>query len=261
MILCVNEIYDSHISTMRIFAANFTPRQRAMTSDTTLLGSLPDIKPVRVFLPITGKKERYRASCVLEKSTSTEFNLLFKPGTLPTHALDITNTCLINVDMGGPNMSIEARIKRIEGEQMLKMVLEKSISHEQMREFFRVDATTSVISSSFHPEFFDKEGEPWSIKGKTVDISGSGILATFTEAPPEDKQVRLEITLPMSESGVISILAHPVRTQQVSEDLYEVAYHFDDISTEDRDRIIGCCLILQRKLLRLKVQVKGSANL
>lgn len=232
-----------------------------MASENPLLDSIPDAKPVRVFIPITGKAERYRASCVFHKTGATKFQLLFQPGVLPTEVIDTYQTCLISVDMGGPNISIEARITKIVGEQTLQMALEKSVSHEQMREFFRVDATTSVISSSFQSEFFYKQGEPWAIRGRTIDISGSGILAVFTEQPPNDKQIRLEIALSTGESGTISVLAHPVRSLKIAENHYEVAYHFDDISTEDRDRIIGYCLIIQRKLLRLKVQVKDSVKL
>ncbi len=231
-----------------------------MTSDKQLLESIPDTKPVRVFLPILDKKERYRTTCVLEKASSGKFKLLFKPGTLPSHAVDTSNTCIIIVDMGGPTHSIEARIQNIASPQILDMILEKTISHEQMREFFRVDATTGVISKSFHPEFFDNTGEPWSAKGKTIDISGSGILASFSEKPPADKQVKLEITLPTNEHEVISIFAHPVRIEEISDNNFEVAYHFDDIDAEDRDKIIGCCLIIQRKMLRLKVQVKDAAK-
>lgn len=232
-----------------------------MTSDIHLLDSIPDAKPVRVFIPITGKAERYRASCILHKTGPTAFQLIFQAGVMPTDVIDIYQTCLISVDMGGPNISIEARITKIIGEQTLQMAIEKSVSHDQMREFFRVDATTSVISSSFHPEFFDKKGEPWAMKGRTIDISGSGILAAFTEKPPQDKQIRLEIALSTGDSGTISVLAHPVRSLKIAENHYEVAYHFDDISIEDRDRIIGYCLIIQRKLLRLKVQVKDGGKL
>ena len=228
-----------------------------MTSDTKLLESVPDSKPVRAFLPITGKMERYRASCIFQRSDEADFQLLFQAGMLPASMLDTTQSCLVSVDMGGPNISIEATIVKVVGEQKLILKLKKSISHDQMREFFRVDATTSVISSSFHPEFFTSKGAPWSIKGRTIDISGSGLLAVFSEPPPEDQQVRLEISLSTADSGIIKVLAHPVRTEKVNDDHYEVAYHFDDISTEDRDKIIGYCLIIQRKLLRLKVQVKG----
>lgn len=232
-----------------------------MTADTNTIKTIPNNKPVRAFLPLVDKSERYRASCIFEQTSPPQFNLLFKPGELPDELIDLNSTCLVSIDMGGPNLSIEANIKKIANSQTLNMVLEKTVSHEQMREFFRVDTTTSVISSSFHPEFFDDEGEPWAIKGKTVDISGSGILATFTELPPKDKRVRLSITLPSNEPETITMLAHPVRTQQVGENLYEVAYHFEDISTEDRDKIIGCCLVIQRKLLRLKVQVKNTGSL
>lgn len=232
-----------------------------MSSDLQLLRSIPDAKPVRVFIPITGKTERYRVSSILRKTNGAAFQLLFQAGVLPTDAIDTTQTCLVTVDMGGPNVSIEARVTRIINEQALEMGIVKSVSHEQMREFFRVDATTSVISSSFHLEFFGQQGKPWSIKGRTIDISGSGILALFTEPVPEDKQVKLEIALSTDNDETITTLAHPVRSMKIAENHYEVAYQFDDISTEDRDKIIGYCLIVQRKHLRLKVQVRDADKL
>ena len=232
-----------------------------MTTDIELLETIPDEKPVRVFLPIIGKTERYRVGCILNKTGATTFQLLFQAGVLPDEMLDTTKTCIVTVDMGGPNISIEARITKVASSQTLQMAIERSMSHEQLREFFRVDATTSVISSSFTPEFFDTQGESWSMKGKTIDISGSGILAIFTKQPPADKQVRLELALSTSDSGTISVLATPVRSLKISDNHYEVAYHFSDISSEDRDRIIGYCLIVQRKLLRLKVQVKDASKL
>jgi c-di-GMP-binding flagellar brake protein YcgR len=91
-----------------------------------------------------------------------------------------------------------------------------------------------------------------------VDISGSGILAIFDKKPADDRQVRLEITIPSIDPGIIKVLAHQVRVQQLHDGRYEVAYHFDDITTEDRDAIIGCCLVIQRKMLRLKINVKES---
>jgi hypothetical protein len=54
------------------------------------------------------------------------------------------------------------------------------------------------------------------------------------------------------------VLAHQVRVQELHDGRFEVAYHFDDITIEDRDTIIGCCLVLQRKMLRLKIDVKDS---
>jgi len=135
------------------------------------------------------------------------------------------------------------------------LVLQKIISYEQLRDFFRIDAATRVISSSFHTQFTDINNEPWAIQGETVDLSGSGLLALFPTSPPKEKQVNLEITIPSKEPEIIKVVAHQIREHQQKDGRYEVAYHFDDISLEDRDKIIGCCLVLQRKLLRLKVQV------
>jgi hypothetical protein len=227
-----------------------------MTVEKDIIESIPDAKPVRIFIPLQNALERYRMQGVYQKSTPPRFNLLFKAGSLPLDAIDTQKPCIVTVDMGGPSISVEAMISEIADSQQLNMIVRKSMSHEQMREFFRVDATASVISSSFHPEFFGEEGTPWSMTGSTIDISGSGILASFTTPPPQDSQTRLEISLPTTRPETISVIAHPVRTQKISENHYDVAYHFDDITTEDRDKIIGCCLLIQRRLLRLKVKVK-----
>ncbi|MDR3631039.1 MAG: PilZ domain-containing protein [Desulfocapsaceae bacterium] len=220
------------------------------------LDSIPDAKPVRIFIPLLHSKERYRMQGVYQKSTPPRFNLLFKAGALPVDAIDVQQACIVNVDLGGPSISVEAMISEIADPQQLNMIVRKSISHEQMRDFFRIDATAHIISSSFHPEFFGEQDTPWSLTGKTIDISGSGMLATFSQVPPMDTQTRLEITLPAPQPETISVIAHPVRMQKINDNQFEVAYQFDDISTEDRDKIVGCCLFLQRILLRLKVRVK-----
>ncbi|MEE4164640.1 MAG: PilZ domain-containing protein [Desulfocapsaceae bacterium] len=232
-----------------------------MASDVDILKDIPDAKPIRIFLPVKDSKERYRMQCVYQKTHSPHFNLLFQPGTLPVDSIDTGEPCILNVDLGGPNLSIEAMVTAIPNSQTLEMIVKKSITYDQMREFFRVDATAHVISKSFQPAFFGKKDESWALQGRTIDISGSGILATFSEKPPMDEQVRLEITLPSSPSEVVKILAHPVRVVQIDDDQWDVAFHFDDISDEDRDKIIGCCLIIQRRLLRLKVQVRDQVSL
>ncbi len=227
-----------------------------MDSDIDILKDIPDAKPIRMFLPVIDSKERYRMQCVYQSVKSPRFNLLFQPGILPVDSIDTSQPAIINIDLGGPNLSIEAMITAVPSSQILEMIVHKSISYDQMREFFRVDATAHVISKSFQPSLYGKKGDPWTLQGQTIDISGSGILASFPEKPPMDEQVRLEVTLPSTPSEVIKILAHPVRREQITEDQWDVAFHFDDISDEDRDKIIGCCLVIQRRLLRLKVRVR-----
>lgn len=226
-----------------------------MSPNSNALQNIPNGKPVRIFLPLFNVPERIRAQCVYQATSPPRFSLLFKPGILPVDHIDAQKSCIVTIDMGGPTISLEAMIENVANPQTLQMIVEKSISHKQMREFFRVDAVTRVICSSFHTQFTDQDSEPWSLQGQTMDLSGAGILASFAEEPPADKQVHLEITIPLADPVTIKVLAHPVRLQRHGDGRYEVAYHFDDISTEDRDKIIGCCLVLQRRLLRLKIQV------
>lgn len=219
------------------------------------LNNIPNGKPVRIFIPLLDRLDRVRAQCVFQQTSPPKFTLIFKPGLLPFDDIDTRQPCIVSIDMGGPTLSLEAMIQEIVNPQTLQMILQKSISHEQMRDFFRIDAITRVISSSFRTQFANQNSEPWSIQGETIDLSGSGILAIFPNPPPTEKQVQLEIFIPSAEPETVKVIAHQVRVQQQNDGRYEVAYHFDDISAEDRDKIIGCCLLLQRKLLRLKIQV------
>ncbi len=229
-----------------------------MSSNDDTLRDIPNGKPVRIFLPVTEGPELVRGQCLYQVKTPPKFTLIFKPGMLPVEDMDISLPCIISIDMGGPTITLEAMILEITNPQTLQMIVRKTISHEQMREFFRVDATTMVLSKAFRTEFVGDKNEEWVVQGQTVDISGSGILALFSDPPPMEDQVRLDIEIPSPEPETVEVLAHQVRSRHLKNGLYEVAFHFDDISTEDRDKIIGCCLIIQRQLLRLKVKVKDN---
>ena len=227
-----------------------------MPADTNILENIPDNKPVRIFLPLLHRPERVKAQGLYHKTDAPKFSLLFKAGVLPIEQIDVQTPCLVSIDMGGPTVSLEAMIQQVADSQTLEMIVRKSMSHKQLREFFRVDAVTSVISQSCHGELLDGSSCQWSSEGQTVDISGSGILAIFTEKPHPDRHVQLEIAIPSQGPETIKAMAHQIRVQELRDGRFEVAYHFDDIVTEDRDKIIGCCLDIQRKMLRLKVTVK-----
>ena len=227
-----------------------------MATNNDILDNIPDSKPVRVFLPLKNITERYRLQGVYQKSVPPIFSLFFQTGALPLDDIDIKQPCIINIDMGGPSISLEANITEITNAQHLVMTALKSMSHDQLREFFRVDAVTSVIGRSFRSKAKGKDGQEWTLQGETIDISGSGILASFSEKPPANALIQLEISLPTDTPEVVTTLARPTRIVKTADDRYDVAFHFDEITTEDRDKIIGCCLEIQRRLLRLKVKVK-----
>lgn len=229
-----------------------------MENYTEFIEQISDNKPVRIFLPVKDSEERFRINCILKKTKAPHFSLLFKQATLPVENVDVENSVIINLDISGQSVSLEANITKIENSQTLNLVPQKTISHEQLREYFRVDCTVPILLSSVVPKAFGSEEDSWKIPGNTVDLSGSGLRASFTEAPPKDTQVRIEIALPSSDATIVKALASPVRISQLTEKLWDAAYHFDEIEIEDQDAIIGCCLVAQRRLLRLKVQVKNK---
>lgn len=221
------------------------------------LSSIPNLKPVRVYLPIKEKDQRYRTQAVYTSTSPPLFELRFKLGALPLEALDRNEKCLVNVDFGGPTLSMSGIILSA-SERVLSGRAEHLISHDQMREFFRADAVTDVISKSFQPEFFSSTGKSWTLKGKTIDISGNGLLASFTAQPPAVELVRLELSLPGAPQQTISVVAKTVRVVQSSQQQWDAAFHFQDLSLEDQDRIVGCCLEIQRRLLRLKTELESK---
>lgn len=229
-----------------------------MTDQNNILGTISDEKPVRLFLPVIDCDDRLLIQCVFKKEKGNHFVLLFKPGTLPVNKIDKDTSCLISLDEGGQSISLESKIIQVINNQTLEMVPQKTINHEQMREYFRVDCTVPIILKSTVPEEFGSPDDNWKILGTTVDLSGSGLRASFTTAPPKNTQVRLELALPTTETTIVKTLASPVRVSQLTEKLWDAAYQFDEIKDEDQDAIIGCCLVAQRRLLRLKVKIKGS---
>lgn len=226
-----------------------------MSEESTILEKIDDDKPVRIFLPVKGSSELLRAQCLYRKAEPPRFSLLFRAGCLPVEDLDLKRSCLVTIDLGGPAVSLQAKILEVVDSQSLAMVLEKSVNYEQMREYFRVDAATEVVCKSLSRVGPDAG---WSVAGETVDISGSGLLVIFPEDPPDHHQCRLEITIPGATPRVVPALASRIRSRQRDDGSYEVAYHFIDIGGEDQDAIIGCCLTLQRKQLQLKVRVRGG---
>ena len=227
-----------------------------MPEQIDFMKKLPDNKPVRIFLPLKDSEESLRLNCVLHKLAKPHFELIFLKGALPIDRLDQSSSVIISLDISGQAVSLEANTVEIVNDQTLKMVVQKIISHEQMREYFRVDCTLPILLKSVVPEEFDVPEEKWKITGTTVDLSGSGLRASFTSPPPENTQVRMDLALPTTVPSIVSLLATPVRISKLTEKLWDAAYQFDGVTDEDRDAIIGCCLVAQRRLLRLKVKVK-----
>lgn len=214
-------------------------------------------KAVRAAIPLVGVVEKERLHCFYGKAQPPAFTLFFPEGSLAIDQVDPSRTCMVMIDFIDQTVSIAADISKIRDPQTLEVVAQDSVSHRQSRGFFRVDAHARVAASSATPEELAREDEGWRMSGDTIDLSGSGLLCSFSEPLEKGKSVKIELTLPTRAMELINAVGHVVRCRKVNDDLYQVALHFDSIDSESQDKIMACCFELQRRHLRMRVQVRN----
>lgn len=213
-------------------------------------------KTARLNLPIPGSDEQRRILCVYQHETPPEFSLIIPPSALPLGGIDRNRELTVIFDMGGENIIIGADLKEIVNNQAFRFIAREVIHHEQLRSYFRVDVSTPLVARSALSETTDDE-ESWVVRGETLDVSGSGILAIFTKPLKLKKNVLVELVLPTGSPEPLKAIAQVIRMRKITDDQHHTALHFTQIEPEDRDKIMACCFEIQRKHLRLRVQVKN----
>ena len=213
---------------------------------------------MRAAVPLLGVTEKERVHCFFGKTAPPEFTLTFPYGALAVDQVDASRTCMVMIDLTNQTISISADISRIVDPWTLELIARESVVHAQNRSYFRVDATAKVAASSPVPESTADEGERWRLQGDTIDLSGSGVLCSFSEPLEKDKKVKIELALPTRDIDVIMALGHVARCRQIEKQLYHVALHFDLLDSESQDKIMACCFELQRRHLRMRVLLENQ---
>lgn len=212
---------------------------------------LKDPKVVHVSLPL--QNGAMRLECVAQVIAPPLLRLKFLPGQLPVEKITLDEKCMLNVDTGQSNLTLITSIDEIENDHTLRLANIESISHEQKRKFFRVDAQMAVDLQHMPPQ----QASP--VVGESINISGNGILVFLPEKLEVDRRVRLKIDLPDFETLGVRCTGRVIRCDTKNQGGHEVAFCFDSIDEEDQDKIIAFCFCQQRKQLRLRVQVLGPA--
>lgn len=218
---------------------------------------LEDGKAVRLALHMQDRSGKERFNCIYQKTTPPHFSLLFPPNSLPEKRIDTHRKSEVLIDLAGQNISLIADIVTIDSKQKLTLKGIEMINHDQLREFFRVDIATPVVASSLAPEELVESDTTWSMQGDTIDVSASGLLCLFPEPLKIGQQVRTKLVLPKDEPEVVQVIATVIRCSKIEDQAYHVALHYDSINSTTRDKIMGSCFEIQRKHLRLKVQVRN----
>jgi len=217
-----------------------------------IVNELLDRTRVVVDIPIRDSESQLLQS-VLRKRQAPQLALFFSPGALQVDEIEAGTTCHLTVKHHDSSINLLARIDGLEDNRTLLLTATESVRPEAMREYFRVSINTPIVAE-YRPGPKEIKNKPWTLEGSTIDLSGGGVLALFTEKPLNRKRIHLAIRLPDHAEPAVC-MAEVVRTYRMRKKRYQVAFHFADIDQKTRDLIISCCLQEQRRQLRNKIRV------
>jgi hypothetical protein len=211
-----------------------------------VIRSIPDNQAARTSLSTTSGQTLHLEG-VYREGTSPRFFLVFPPKTLPKE-INMAQQCLISIRTDDTtSLSLYAKIEDIIGERTVEFTATNLIDPTKLRQYFRVAISVPLTVSS-PKESKDDPASRWCIKGETLDMSGSGVLALCDEACQNRGQIQITMELP-SPQAIISCMAHVVSARRARKGRWHVAMHFDDIGIKQRDLILSNCLNEQRNQL------------
>ncbi|PIE64474.1 MAG: hypothetical protein CSA26_08355 [Desulfobacterales bacterium] len=193
--------------------------------------------------------------CIFKEYEPPSFFLVFPPDTFPAD-LDAGKKCTVSIKSEEDPVVFTTVITRQQGDRTLEMKAVDTVDPISLREYFRVFFQTT-ITASYEPSHLDSKEKAWTMKGDSVDLSGTGVLVIFPKEPLNKHNIFLDFDLPATGKSVHCI-ARIVRTKRIRKSRYQVALHFEHITRKHRDLIITACLQEQRKQLRERMESSNS---
>lgn len=222
-----------------------------MASDITdTIKRIPDSELAEIDIS-TQSGQVVRLSCIFKESEAPNFFLVFPPKKLPDD-IDTDKSCPVAIKSEEAALTLTAKIEEVSGDRTLELRAQKEVKPESLREYFRVDTKVPIIAD-YHQESLDGKSQSWTLEGKTLDISGSGVLTILPKEPLNKHKIELKLSL-NGGKDVVTCTGHIIRTKRLRRGRYQVAFCFDCLKPKNRDTIISFCLQEQRNRLRDKVQ-------
>ena len=216
-----------------------------------LFARISDNLPAVVDLPGPGG-EMLRCNALVTRKEMPVLELLFPPEAWRAEELRQDGGCSIAIEHHGEKIVLIARLEAVIDDRRLRFVVREPITPESLRDYFRVPINMPV-KASYTAEPQEIRVQSWRLAGTTIDLSGSGMLAMFTEKPPSTHRILLEMTPPEDHEPILC-LAEVIRSYRLRRNRFQVAFHFIEITPKIRDQIVSCCLREQRRQLRESVQ-------
>lgn len=199
----------------------------------------------------TTEGQTIRLKCIYKESLAPNFFLVFPPKQLPSN-IDTNRLCPISIKGEKVSLTLTAKILDINGDRTLELNAKQFVDPTSLREYFRVD-TRTAITIIYEPGPSEDRNNYWTLQGETLDLSGSGVLAILPAQPKNNHRLKVEISLKHT-NVLIECAAHVIRAKRLRRGRYQVAFHFDHVSSKHRDSIISDCLQEQRMQLRERIQ-------
>lgn len=199
----------------------------------------------------TKEGQTIRLKCIYKESLAPNFFLVFPPKHLPSN-IDTSRLCPVSIKGEKVSLTLTAKIIDSNGDRTLELLAKDTVEPSTLREYFRVDIRMP-ITATYEPGPAEDRSHYWSLRGETLDLSGSGVLAIFPDQPKSNHRIQLEIELKHTNI-MIECAAHVIRTKRLRRGRFQVAFHFDYVSSKHRDSIISDCLQEQRMQLRERIQ-------
>lgn len=220
------------------------------TSLINLVKSLKDSQSATIKLQTVSGQEVHLA-CVYKESVAPNFFVVFPPGVIPD-TLDSKKVCSVTLsDESGKSIALTAKIYEIASDRSIELTATTAIDPVSLREYFRVDFRTAITIS--YETSDTTSARNWKVSGQTLDISASGVLGLFPKEANNNHNIFIEIHLTHPQRKILCV-GHVIRTNRLRGGRCQIALHFDNISTKDRDAIITNCLWEQRRQLRERIQ-------
>jgi hypothetical protein len=197
--------------------------------------------------------ETIRCKALLVKRDFPHLELVCPPRSWNAADLKFGADCPLAVAHSGLTVNLIARLDHVVRDRRLRLTAKEPVEPESLREYFRV-ALNTPIEASYIAGPRETGANTWKLTGTTLDLSGSGVLAVFPTPPPSRQHIQLVITVP-EEHNPIVCLATVVRSYRIRNNRFQVAFHFENVTTKTRDMIIACCMQEQRRQLREHVQI------
>jgi len=219
-----------------------------------ILSAITDNSPARIKLTLSGGHQRH-FDCTFEEDADNalHFFLVFTTDTLPD-TIDLDREHPVSILEEEKTVSLNVTIVGREDDSTLHVLAKSTLDPSSLRKYFRVNTTTE-ITASYKTNSEASTPASWSIDGRTMDLSASGVLALFSDEPRNQEYIIVEIFLP-HKNITVNAISHVVHKKRLRNRRWLVAFHFDTISTKHRDAIITFLLAEQRKQLRENIRTR-----